>query len=75
MQSRYFLVTIAPKFPSATMQAESVARYFATSNADAIKQARAEMSRAGWTRHDGPVSYRAKLDSNQSAECAAYGYE
>jgi len=56
--AKTFQVTVTAKSP-AYGETPSVLTLIADSAADAVKRARREVRINGWTRQDGPMSYKA----------------
>lgn len=65
---RYFEVTLTAKNPAAGDRSATTRRYLALDASAAVKAARAEAKRNGYSRHDGGMSYRAKLAESQEPD-------
>lgn len=64
MSAKTYEITVRAKFHVAGMDDESTFQVIAKDHAEALKRARKHMRwTAGHTRHDGPLSYRAKVAS------------
>ena len=61
MDVKTYAVTVTFKFPIPGERDGAPIEVLARNANEAIKKARQEMSSRGYTRHDGPITYTAKV--------------
>jgi len=58
---KHYAVTVTFKYPASGSKEGPPLRVIAKDHSGAIKAARSEMRHRGYDRHDGPITYRAKV--------------